>query len=720
MARSATSSPASTAATCADGAVLRARRHRRPARTGSSGGCGSARCWRSARGGWCACSTRWSGARAAPATWPAGCCTCSTRTSSPTWGARRSRCWPRRRCRGCCWRAPRPARPRGWWWPAAFALVLTSTGGGVNVAVTAWLLLGPGAAGGLRAAAGARVASAAARVRACGSCRWWRSASPVVGRRRSSSTPRYGLDFLRYTEQPGTIWSTHVAARVAAAAWLLDELHRRRLHGDAARLFRPTPASLPGLCAGRAWRRWPSRHCAWASFAWTRARYAPFFLALVVSPGLLVMTFVGFPEGAPLRRAATLHLQPRAGRPLPAHVRTRRGRSCRSASPGLGALGACTHCARACAPRRSSPRGGAARRSRAGRSRAAVGLDRQLGLPDGVPAAWRDAAHDLDRTLPRGRRAMVLPGQLFALLRLGRHLRTRSCPALTDRPVAVRFIVPFADLQRRRPAVDDRRAGQPAARRARAAAAAARPRSASARSLQGPTTTARAAARSRLLGGRRACAGSASRARLRPAAHGPGRGGDARAGGAPRRRSAAGTCATGGMVRVLPRDDARPWSTARRQAHRRPRGLRRAADRPARCATPPTSTMAALRAQARAQRVVRDQRLQPPARLRRRPPARQHGLDACPPARSSPRTPRSWTRSRAAGPTRRPWRSCGGGALGPRRLLARLRPVPRAPAVRGARRRPARRRGWPTARWPPIATTSTWTSRRRATSTTST
>src|SRR5215210_1653033 len=33
--------------------------------------------------------------------------------------------------------------PRSWWWPAAFALAVTCTGGGVNAAVTAWLLLGP-------------------------------------------------------------------------------------------------------------------------------------------------------------------------------------------------------------------------------------------------------------------------------------------------------------------------------------------------------------------------------------------------------------------------------------------------------------------------------------------------------------------------------------------------------------------------------------------------
>src|SRR3954471_14810497 len=33
--------------------------------------------------------------------------------------------------------------PRGWWWPCAFALTVTLTGGGVNAAVTAFVLLGP-------------------------------------------------------------------------------------------------------------------------------------------------------------------------------------------------------------------------------------------------------------------------------------------------------------------------------------------------------------------------------------------------------------------------------------------------------------------------------------------------------------------------------------------------------------------------------------------------
>ena len=32
---------------------------------------------------------------------------------------------------------------RGWVWPAAFALIVTASGGGVNAAVTAWMLVGP-------------------------------------------------------------------------------------------------------------------------------------------------------------------------------------------------------------------------------------------------------------------------------------------------------------------------------------------------------------------------------------------------------------------------------------------------------------------------------------------------------------------------------------------------------------------------------------------------
>ena len=328
--------------------------------------------------------------------------------------------------------------PRGLWWPAAFALVLTSTGGGVNVAVTAWLLLAPALLVVYELGWGA-VAPGAARafvvrlvpVAALASL-WWVAAVLVHA--------RYGLDFLPYTEQPGTIWSTtSLPESLRLLGFWTSYIGvgytgtLRAFQADAGVYLGLAPVvvatlAIPALCLG--------------SFALTRrARYAPFFLALVLL-GLLVM-FVGFPEGAPLRRAATFTYN---------HVQAVRFlRTSYKAGPlvslglaGLGALavyalrprlravalvGAAVLVALACWP---LARG--------------AGLDRQLGLAHGVPAAWRDAAHDLDRTLPRGRRAMVLPGQLFAFYDWG-GTYDPILPALTDRPVATRFIVPFADLR---------------------------------------------------------------------------------------------------------------------------------------------------------------------------------------------------------------------------------------------------------------------------------
>jgi hypothetical protein len=327
--------------------------------------------------------------------------------------------------------------PRGLWWPAAFALVLTSTGGGVNVAVTAWLLLGPALLalyelgwGGVATRSAGAFALRLVPMAALASL-WWVAAVLVHA--------RYGLDFLPYTEQPGTIWgTTSMPESLRLLGFWTSYIGvgytgtLRAFQADAGVYLGFVPVVLatlliPALCLG--------------SFAWTRrARYAPLFLALVLL-GLLVM-FVGFPEGTPLRHAATFTYN---------HVQAVRFlRTSYKAGPlvalglaGLGALGV-----------------GALRpRLRAGAVAAVaalvavacwpvvrgVGVDRQLGLSDGVPAAWRDAARDLDRTLPQGQRAMVLPGQLFAFYRWG-GTYDPILPALTDRPVAVRFIVPFADL----------------------------------------------------------------------------------------------------------------------------------------------------------------------------------------------------------------------------------------------------------------------------------
>jgi hypothetical protein len=328
--------------------------------------------------------------------------------------------------------------PRGWWWPAAFALVLTSTGGGVNVAVTAWLLLGPALLVVYELGWGA-VASGAARAFAVRlvpvaalACLWWVAAVLVHA--------RYGLDFLPYTEQPGTIWSTtSLPESLRLLGFWTSYIGvgytgtLRAFQADAGVYLGFAPVvlatlAIPALCLG--------------SFAWTRrARYAPFFLALVLL-GLLVM-FVGFPEGAPLRRAATFTYN---------HAQAVRFlRTSYKAGPlvslGLAGLGALAVYALRPRLRAAALLGAAALVAIACWPLArGVGLDRQLGLPHGVPAAWRDAAHDLDRTLPPGQRAMVLPGQLFAFYDWG-GTYDPILPALTDRPVATRFIVPFADLR---------------------------------------------------------------------------------------------------------------------------------------------------------------------------------------------------------------------------------------------------------------------------------
>ena len=91
--------------------------------------------------------------------------------------------------------------PRGWRWPAAFALV-TASGGGVNGAVTALDAARPGAAGALRAwvrarSAGGVVAAFLLRARAADG-----AAVAVVDRARLRPV-EYGMSFLHFTEQPG-------------------------------------------------------------------------------------------------------------------------------------------------------------------------------------------------------------------------------------------------------------------------------------------------------------------------------------------------------------------------------------------------------------------------------------------------------------------------------------------------------------------------------------
>jgi arabinofuranan 3-O-arabinosyltransferase len=185
--------------------------------------------------------------------------------------------------------------PRGWTWPAAFALIVTASGGGVNAAVLAWVLLGPIllALYERRPRAlwsfGWRTALATGLVSL-----WWIAPLLVQG--------RYGVDFLAFTEQPGTIWSTtSLSESLRLMGYWVSYLGvgysgtLRPYFGDAGVMLFKTPVVLATLLV-------PA--LAVAGLVWTRRRrYAPFCLLLLLV-GLLVMS-AGFPEGTPLRRGVT-------------------------------------------------------------------------------------------------------------------------------------------------------------------------------------------------------------------------------------------------------------------------------------------------------------------------------------------------------------------------------------------------------------------------------
>ena len=61
-----------------------------------------------------------------------------------------------------------------------------------------------------------------------------------------------------------------------------------------------------------------------------------------------------------------------------------------------------------------------------------------------VPAHWRDAVADADRDTPGGRRVAVFPGELFGYYRWGDTMDPVG-PALSERPLLIREIVPYAD-----------------------------------------------------------------------------------------------------------------------------------------------------------------------------------------------------------------------------------------------------------------------------------
>ncbi|UGS37414.1 hypothetical protein DSM104329_03830 [Capillimicrobium parvum] len=340
----------------------------------------------------------------------------------------------------------RGLRARSWVWPAAFALVVTSSGGGINAAVTAWALAGPLLLllyePALRLAPWRAAWTFTWRTALLGAITslWW-----VVPLAVQS---KWGLPFLPYTEQPGTIWGSTSASESLRLLgfWLSyagvgygDVLHPYTSSAGTMIFWWPAIVGsllVPALALG--------------GFAWTRRwRYASFFLAMTLI-GVLVM-IAGFPEGTPLRSGMnfaynrlvslqTLRTTYKAG-PLPAL--------------GLAVLGGM---AAHLAWRWVATRGwqGWARPALVAGiaivlAFSAWPLVRGRAVEDqitwkAIPSAWQDVARDLDGGLGDDRRAMVLPGQLFSYYTWGGTIDP-ILPTLSRRPVAVRQVVPFADLR---------------------------------------------------------------------------------------------------------------------------------------------------------------------------------------------------------------------------------------------------------------------------------
>ncbi len=334
--------------------------------------------------------------------------------------------------------------PRSWWWPAAFALVVACTGGGVNAAVTAWVLLGP------VLLALYELATRAVDRRALAGFGWrtvlltglgavWWVIPTLV-------QARHGVDFLRFTEQPGTIWSTtSLPESLRLMGYWISYLgvgyggRLRPLFGDGAVFLFAWPVVMAGLLV-------PA--IVLSSFALVRRSRAAAFLLVLALCGLVAMV-AGFPEGTPLRRAMNFNYNHVA--PLQ-FLRTtyKAGPLLALALAGLGGLAA----ARAAPWLRARGRALPAVALAGLAALAAVAcwplvrgqaLDSQLTW-DRIPPAWTAAADHVDATVGDDGRAVVLPGQLYADYDWGGTVDA-ILPALADRPVAVRYAVPYADLR---------------------------------------------------------------------------------------------------------------------------------------------------------------------------------------------------------------------------------------------------------------------------------
>ncbi len=328
----------------------------------------------------------------------------------------------------------RGIRASPWWWAAAFALIVTASGGGVNAAVTAWMLVGPlllalyerwvGATTWRRLwAFGWRTALTTGLVSA-----WW--VMPLLVQ------SRFGVDFLRFTEQPGTIWSTTSLAGVAAADGLLDLLSRRRLRRRAAPVLRRRRRAAV-LAPGRA------RRPAGPALEPDELRLDPPPPLRAVRAAARPRRPAGhdgrLPGGHAAPQGVELYVQPFLAGAVPAD----------DVQGGPAGRRSASRCSRASAPPSSHGRAllvavlilplVASWPLIRGR-----GVDDQL-LWERIPLAWEQAADHVDETVGDGR-AVVLPGQLYAYYDWGGTIDP-ILPVLADKPVATRNAVGYSDLR---------------------------------------------------------------------------------------------------------------------------------------------------------------------------------------------------------------------------------------------------------------------------------
>ncbi|MBN1527412.1 MAG: DUF3367 domain-containing protein, partial [Thermoleophilaceae bacterium] len=336
---------------------------------------------------------------------------------------------------------------RGWWFAAGFALILTSIGGGINGAVVGWMLVGPLVLliyePLVRLVRWRDSVTFLVRVGILGTLAslWWIVPLTVHA--------RYGIDFLQFTEQPRTIWSTNsVPEALRLMAYWTSYIGvgffgaNRPLFSEAGTLlFNPAVVFASLLLPAMAI----------LGFAWTRRfRYAPFFL-LILLAGMVIET-AGFPDGTPSRDAMEWLYR---NLPLVRFMRTTQKAAPLVAIGGAGLLGLAAQLAwarlRALGPGRlrSAALIGAPAALAALIALAALPLvrgtapERQIVWKE-IPRAWTQAGADLDRELRPNSRALVLPGQIFANY-MWAGTTDAIFPRVTDKPVAVRYETPYSD-----------------------------------------------------------------------------------------------------------------------------------------------------------------------------------------------------------------------------------------------------------------------------------